>query len=67
MPANHAVIEQKYGNIKTVTSLEDRVAVDVDDIDGGEPNRVTEGVELSQHLVAKVAVLAMDEREACRV
>ena len=64
MAADNAAVEQKHGNIEAVTALEDGVAVDVDDIDGREGCGAAEGVELAQHLVAEVTVLAMNDREA---
>lgn len=64
MAADNAAVEQKHGNIEAVTALEDGVAVDVDDIDGREGCDAAESVELAQHLVAEVTVLAMNDREA---
>ena len=64
MAADNAAVEQEHGNIEAVTALEDGVAVDIDDIDGRKGCGAAEGVELTQHLVAEVTVLAMDDREA---
>ena len=64
MTADDTAVEQKYGNIEAVAALEDGVAVDIDDIDGRKGCGAAEGVELTQHLVAEVTVLAMDDREA---
>jgi len=61
---DYAAIEEQHGDIEAVAALEDGVAVDIDNVDGRQGCGAAEGVELAQHLVAEVAVLAMDDREA---
>ena len=62
--ADHAAVEEQNGDIEAVAALEDGIAVDVDNVDRRQGRGATEGVELAQHLVAEVAVLAMDDGEA---
>jgi len=62
--ADYAAVEQQHGDIEAVAALEDGVAVDIDNVDGRQGCGAAEGVELAQHLVAEVAVLTMDDREA---
>ena len=64
MAADDGAVEEKDWDIKAVAALEDGVAVNVDDVDGRQGCGVAEGVELAQHLVTEVAVLAVDDGEA---
>ena len=61
--ANDAAIEEQYGDVESVATLQDGVAVDVDDFDGWQRGRASQGVQLAQHLVAQLTVVTMDDRE----
>ena len=50
--ADNAAVEKEDGYIESVATLEDGVAIDVDDFDGGQGSRASQGVQLAQHLVA---------------
>ena len=50
--ADDAAIEEQYGDIESVATQEDGVAIDVDDFDGGQGSRASQGVQFAQHLVA---------------
>ena len=50
--ADNAAIEEQYGDIESVATQEDGVAIDVDDFDGGQGGCASQGVQLAQHLVA---------------
>jgi hypothetical protein len=50
--ADDAAVEKQDGDIESVATLEDGVAIDVDDFDGGQGSRASQGVQLGQHLVA---------------
>ena len=65
--AHDATIEQQHGNIEAMTALEDRVAVDIDDFDRREGDGAAEDIELTQHLIAKLTVLAMHDCEPWRI
>ena len=66
MTTDDAAVEEEDGDVEAVAALEDGVAVYVDDVDGRQRQGAAEGVELGQHLVTEVAVLAVDDREAWR-
>jgi hypothetical protein len=61
VPADNASIEQKNGNIESVAALQDRVAVDIDDVYGRECGRGGQCEQLGQHLVAQLTVVTMDD------
>jgi hypothetical protein len=67
MPADDAAIEEQYGDIESVATLEDGIAIDVDNFDGWQRGRASQGVQLGQHLVAQLTVVTMDDRETWRV
>jgi hypothetical protein len=52
MATDDAAVEKEDGYIESVATLEHRVAIDVDDFDGGQGSPASQGVQLAQHLVA---------------
>jgi hypothetical protein len=63
MTANDAAVEKEDRDVQAVATLQDGIAVDVDDFDGRQSRRASQCVELGQHLIAQLAVVAMDDRE----
>jgi len=61
VPADNASIEQENGYVESVAALQDRVAVDIDDVYGRECGRSGQCAQLGQHLVAQLTVVAMDD------
>ncbi len=61
--ADDAAVQEQDGDVESVAALQDGVAVDVDDFDGRQLRGSAEDLELGQHLVAEVAVVAMDDCE----
>jgi hypothetical protein len=59
--ADNASIEQEDGDVKSVAALQDRIAVDIDDVYGRECGRARQGAQLSQHLVTQLTVVTMDD------
>lgn len=62
-----APVQEQHRDIQSVTALQNRVAVDVNDFNGGERNRTTERFQLAQHLIAELTVVAMNDLEARRI
>ena len=52
MATDDAAVEKEDGDIESVATLEDGVAIDVDDFDGGQGSRASQGVQFAHHLVA---------------
>jgi hypothetical protein len=67
VPADDAPVEKKDRNIESVATLEDWVAIDVDDFDGWQRGRASQGVQLAHHLVAQLTVVTMNDSETWRV
>ena len=63
MTANNTAVEQEDGHIESVTPLQHGIAVDIDDVNGGQLRRATQRLQLGQHLVAQLTVVTMDDRE----
>jgi hypothetical protein len=63
MFANDSAVQKQDGDIESVTALQGRIAIDVDYVDGWEGDGASESTELSQHLVAKITVVTMDDRQ----
>jgi hypothetical protein len=59
VPANDSTIQEQYRDIEPVTALQNGVAVNVDDFDGRERSRACQCVQLAQHLIAQLTVVAM--------
>ncbi len=59
MFANDSAVQKQHGDIKSVTALQGRVAIDVDYIDRRKGKRSTQDAQLGQHLVAKITVVTM--------
>ncbi|HZO22422.1 MAG TPA: hypothetical protein VFB37_07930 [Steroidobacteraceae bacterium] len=57
--ADHGAIEQQNGDIESVPAQKLRIAVDVHDLDGREALAATKRIQLSQHLIAEIASVAM--------
>ena len=67
MPANDTAIQEQYGDVQAVTALQHGVAIDVDDFDGRQRSRACQRVQLAQHLIAQLTVVAMDDCEPWRI
>ena len=63
MVTDHGAIQQQDGHVETVATLQDRVAIDIHDINGWQLHRPAERLELFQHFIAQIAFLAMDNRK----
>jgi hypothetical protein len=63
MFADDRAVEEQDGDIETVAALEGRVAIDVDHVDRREWEGARQRVQLPQHLVAELTVVAMDDSQ----
>ena len=61
VPADNASIEKENGYVESVAALQDRIAIDIDDVYGRECGRSGQGAQLGQHLVAQLTVVTMDD------
>jgi hypothetical protein len=61
-----AAIQEQHRHIEAVPALQNGVAVDVDHFDGRKRSRASQRMQLAQHLVAQLTVVAMDDRQARR-
>lgn len=61
--AYHRAAEQQYRNVQAVAAAQQRIAVDVDDLERRQGERSPEQRELVQHLLAQLAVAPPDERQ----
>jgi hypothetical protein len=59
-----APVQEQHWDIQSMAALQNGVAVDVDDFDGGQRNRATERFQLAHHLIAKLTVVPMDDLQA---
>ena len=64
--ADDTAIQEQHRDIEAVTALQHGVAVDIDDVDRREGGRASQRVQLAQHLIAQLTVVAMDDRETWR-
>ena len=64
MAAHHGSVQKEDRNIESVAASQEGIAVDIDYIDGWQWGRAAQGMKLGEHLVAQLAVVAMDDREA---
>lgn len=62
-PADHSAIEQQHGNVQAMAPGKLGVRVHVDLLQGRQRHRSPERLELGQHLFAKAAVFAVEQRE----
>lgn len=67
VPANDTPIQEQYGDVEAVTALQNGVTVDIEDFDGRERSRACQRMQLAQHLIAQLTVVAMDDLQARRV
>ena len=63
MPADHRAIEEQHRHIEAVAAPEDRIGVDVHDLERRQRHASPEGLQLCQHLLAEVAVSPVDYGE----
>ena len=63
MPADYRAVEEQHRHMEAMAALEDRVAVHVDHFDRRQRHRPPESLQLSEHLLAEVAVAPMDYGE----
>jgi hypothetical protein len=61
MFANDGAVQEQNGHIEPVAASQGRIAIDVDYVDRGEWKCAPERMQLPQHLVAELTVVAMDD------
>lgn len=64
MTANNGTVQEQDRNVESMTALQNRVAVDIDDLNRRERNDAPKRPQLAQHLVAKLTVVPMHDCES---
>jgi len=59
--ANHRTVEEQDRDVQAISPHELWVCVHVDDIDDGQPNCASQGLQLGHHLIAQIAVLPVHD------
>ena len=66
MTTDHTAIQEQHRDVEAVPALQNGVAIDVDHFDGRKRGRTSQRMQLAQHLVAQLTVVAMDDRESAQ-
>jgi hypothetical protein len=61
--ADHCAIQQKHGDVQSISPGELRVGLHIDPLHGRQGDAATKLLELRQHFLAKTAVFAVEQRQ----
>jgi hypothetical protein len=63
MFTNDCAVQEQDRDVESMAALQDWIAIDVDYVDWWEWKCTSERVQLPQHLIAELTVVAMDDRQ----
>jgi hypothetical protein len=61
MTADYSPIQKQDRHVKSMSPLQHRIAVNIDDVYGRERDGPAKDLQLMKHLITKLTVLAMDD------